>query len=41
VAAQHADMVARMEKALATARTDTAEYPVDRPKKKKKKKDTN
>lgn len=35
VAAQHPDVVARMRNALATARTDTDEYPVERPKKKK------
>ena len=36
VAAQHPEVVARMRNALATARTDTDEYPVERPKKKKK-----
>lgn len=37
VAAQHAEIVARMVAALHTARTDNPEYPVERPKKKKKK----
>ena len=36
VAAQHPEVVARMQAALKTARTDTDEYPVKRPKKKQK-----